>query len=633
MGDWRTPGRGTRPSGPFARGTLLGKYEILKRLATGGMAEIYLARVSGLPGIQKMVVVKRILPQFADKPDFIEMFLDEARIVATLEHPNVVQLYDVGVVDRNYFIAMEYLHGEDVRSVARTLARAGRKMPLEHAVNILIGVAAGLHYAHEKVGFDGKPLRIVHRDVNPQNVIVTYDGTVKLLDFGIAKASNRLNETRMGTLKGKVPYMSPEQCRGEALDRRSDLFSLGIMLYELTLGKQLYPGKSDFEVLKQIVEGTVVPPRQIDPTYPSALEEIVMHALEKDKERRYQTAREMQVDLEALVWQERLHTSPIVLAHFMEELFKDKIDAWRAAQSRGETLGEHLQTIASGPKDQEDDDAPVIEIAAADAKRVAAERAAFRAHIEATSGEHSLLPRRGLGMAVAVLALMAAGGAAAWYARSTLFPSGKPATTAATAGPAEPKPRSAARPETELATPTVPSEMAERSRPAAAAPEPPTQPEPSPEPSTTPEPSPGPHPGSSKVSTAPAGATASLDGKKTRPGTLKPKHGSGKPEPLSSAQPLPPRMPLSPPSAPVVQPTTAEPPARLDGEGTLMLASTPWCNVSVDGVVKGTTPLSVKLPAGKHTVLLTNPEFKIKRTLPVTISPDETVRKRLEFTP
>src|SRR4051794_1445723 len=246
------------------------------------MAEIFLARVSGLPGFHKMVVIKRILPQLATKTDFVEMFLDEARIAATLQHPNVVQMYDVGVVDGNYFIAMEYLHGEDVRSLMKSLFRQEKKLPVEHALNIVIGVASGLHYAHEKVGFDGTRLEIVHRDVTPQNIIVTYDGAVKLLDFGIAKASNRFGETRFGTLKGKVPYMSPEQCRGEPLDRRSDIFSLGIMLYELTLGRRLFKGKSDFELLKQIVEGTVPPPRELEPDYAPALEAIVMRALAKE---------------------------------------------------------------------------------------------------------------------------------------------------------------------------------------------------------------------------------------------------------------------------------------------------------------------------------------------------------------
>ncbi|HEX8954089.1 MAG TPA: serine/threonine-protein kinase, partial [Polyangia bacterium] len=360
------------------------------------MAEIFLARVSGLPGFQKMVVIKRILPQLATKTDFVEMFLDEARIAATLQHPNVVQMYDVGVVDGNYFIAMEYLHGEDVRSLSRSLHRQDKKLPIEHALNIVIGVASGLHYAHEKVGFDGKPLEIVHRDVTPQNIIVTYDGAVKLLDFGIAKASNRFGETRFGTLKGKVPYMSPEQCRGEPLDRRSDIFSLGIMLYELTLGKRLYQGKSDFEVLKQIVEGTVTPPSEIDKEFPKPLEEIVMRALEKEKEKRYQTARDIQADLESLVRADRMHVSPIALARFMEETFGQKIEAWREAQAKGVTLGEHLEKLPVPVVETalEDDDLEELgETQAREAERIAAERAAFRQKIErAASGVHDVSP-------------------------------------------------------------------------------------------------------------------------------------------------------------------------------------------------------------------------------------------------
>jgi len=199
--------------------TRLGKYQLIKKIAAGGMAEIYLAKVSGLQGFEKLVVVKRILPQLAQDNQFIQMFLDEARIAATLQHPNIVQMYDIGAVDENYFISMEYVHGEDMRSIMRRLKKEQKPLPLDHAINIVIGVAAGLHYAHEKTGFDGKPLGIVHRDVNPQNVIVTYDGGVKIVDFGIAKASNRLNtETRHGTLKGKIPYMSPEQCQGKELD-------------------------------------------------------------------------------------------------------------------------------------------------------------------------------------------------------------------------------------------------------------------------------------------------------------------------------------------------------------------------------------------------------------------------------
>jgi tRNA A-37 threonylcarbamoyl transferase component Bud32 len=610
-------------------GSRLGKYEIIKRLATGGMAEIFLARVSGLPGFQKMVVIKRILPQLATKTDFVEMFLDEARIAATLQHPNVVQMYDVGVVDGNYFIAMEYLHGEDVRSLSRILHRQDKKLPLEHALNVVIGVSSGLHYAHEKVGFDGKPLEIVHRDVTPQNIIVTYDGAVKLLDFGIAKASNRFGETRFGTLKGKVPYMSPEQCRGEPLDRRSDIFSLGIMLYELTLGKRLYQGKSDFEVLKQIVEGTVTPPSELDKEYPKALEEIVMRALEKEKDKRYQTARDIQADLESMVRADRLHVSPIALTRFMEETFGNKIEAWREAQAKGVTLGEHLEKQPVVEVKLEDDDLEELgETQAREAERIAAERAAFRQKIErAHSGAHDVVPanldavtralqppprepeeeaprlKRGPPwMVIGTAALVAAiGVAVVLHSRSTRQAA---ATTPAQVTAVAP-----------VTTPvTTPLEAAQKPEP--------TTPEPAKAEAAKAE--------EAKAETAPAAA-----GKAAAHHPHKTKHAAAVATPAPS-EPAMPKMPAGPKPAPLaaIQSPDAkkeQAPVKLEGEGTLLLASSPWCNVKIDGVDKGPTPISVKLPAGKHTVVLTNPEFKINRSLPVMIMPNETNRKRFDF--
>jgi tRNA A-37 threonylcarbamoyl transferase component Bud32 len=600
-------------------GTRLGKYEIMKRLATGGMAEIFLARVSGLPGFQKMVVIKRILPQLASNNDFVEMFLDEARIAATLQHPNVVQMYDVGVVDGNYFIAMEYLHGEDVRSIMKTLNKSERKLPLEHALNIVIGVASGLHYAHEKVGFDGTRLDIVHRDVTPQNIIVTYDGAVKLLDFGIAKASNRFGETRFGTLKGKVPYMSPEQCRGEALDRRSDIFSLGIMLYELTLGTRLFKGKSDFELLKQIVEGTVPPPRELDPKYAPELDAIVMRALAKEKDQRYATARELQAELEALVRADRLHVSPIALTQYMEELFGQKIEAWREAQAQGKTLGEHLE--AQRPVPISDDDLEEVgETEAREAERAAAERAAFRARIiqsrepVATTATVSPLRARRPVIVLAACAFVAAVGGVALVVHHA------------------PKPRA---PALVVAAPPIAT---------------------LPPPRVTPAP---PAMGIVKIATTPAGATLFLDGKKLdaiSPVTLD-AITAGKSHVLLATLPghwdaltsftladneVRPiaiklremihraRKPIAPLNAKIGAPPVPSA-AGLSGEGTLLLASSPWCNVSIDGVNKGPTPVSVKLRAGKHNVVLSNPEFKITRSLPVVILPNQTLRKRLDF--
>jgi serine/threonine protein kinase len=612
-------------------GSRLGKYEIIKRLATGGMAEIFLARVSGLPGFQKMVVIKRILPQLATKTDFVEMFLDEARIAATLQHPNVVQMYDVGVVDGNYFIAMEYLHGEDVRSLSRMVHRQDKKLPLEHALNILIGVSSGLHYAHEKVGFDGRPLEIVHRDVTPQNVIVTYDGAVKLLDFGIAKASNRFGETRFGTLKGKVPYMSPEQCRGEPLDRRSDIFSLGIMLYELTLGKRLYQGKSDFEVLKQIVEGTVTKPSELDKDYPKPLEEIVMRALEKEKDKRYQTARDIQADLESMVRADRLHVSPIALTRFMEETFGQKIEAWREAQAKGVTLGEHLEkqpVVEVKIEDAEFEE--VGETQAREQARISAERAAFREKIERESAgvpkvsradveaetralqvpsapEEEALPpkRRPPWIMIGAAALVAAVGVGVvLHSRGAR----KPAVTT--------PPMVAAAPAT--APVTTPLETPKAEEPKAEAPK-------------------GEEP--AKADATPATAPAAAANKAAAHHSKKPKKGAVATAAAPPSEPAPapvkkePAGPKPAPLAAIQYDAKKEPaaPVKLEGEGTLLLASSPWCNVKIDGVDKGPTPINIKLPAGKHTVVLTNPEFKINRSLPVMIMPNEVNRKRFDF--
>ncbi|AUX27164.1 uncharacterized protein SOCEGT47_077440 [Sorangium cellulosum] len=325
------------------RSTTLGRYRLLKKIGMGGMAEIWVASVAGISGVKKICVVKQILPHLADSPEFVRMFLDEARIAATLDHPNLVQMYDIEEVDGVPLIAMEYLHGEDLRTLKKTLRSANRRMPVEHAVTIAIGVAAGLHYAHEKVGFDGKPLDIVHRDVSPHNVFVTYDGAVKILDFGIAKAANRVNETRDGALKGKVPYMSPEQCTSEQLDRRSDIYSVGILLYEMSTGSRLFRrGATEFELMRAIVEDPVLPPSQVSHDYPPELERIVLRCLERDREKRYATARDLQIDLEAFAREQRLATSALALSSFMEELFGQRVEAWRGALGSESELLSHI---------------------------------------------------------------------------------------------------------------------------------------------------------------------------------------------------------------------------------------------------------------------------------------------------
>ena len=348
----------------LAGGATLGQYRIVGRIARGGMAEIYLAERRSAFGFDRIAVLKRILPRLADEPAFQEMFLDEARIAATLEHPNVVQVYEVGEEAGNLYMAMEYLDGATVRSLVRELGRRGRRLPLEHALAIVNGVCAGLHYAHGRRDDSGKPLGIIHRDVSPHNVMVTLAGAVKLLDFGIAKASTSMNRTRAGSVKGKIAYMSPEQCLGTPLDRRTDVYSLGIMLYELTLGVRLYEGASDFERMRLIVDGQVTPPRAIDPGYDRALEVIVMRALEKDRERRYGDLSLLQGQLDALIRDQRLYVSTVGLAGFMTELFGQRVAAIEADVARGLTRAQAIASLAvqdeREPEAASGDDVPVM---------------------------------------------------------------------------------------------------------------------------------------------------------------------------------------------------------------------------------------------------------------------------------
>jgi serine/threonine protein kinase len=304
-----------------------GKYTLLRKLAAGGMAEIFLALHRSMAGFEKLVVIKRILPSMNQDKAFIEMLLQEARIAATMSHPNIVQIFDVGQVDGTYFIAMEHIHGEDIRSIVRGMRRKNlTDFPMEHALAIGLGVCAGLAYAHDKRDLDGRVLGIVHRDISPQNIVITFTGDVKIVDFGIAKSDKPTGEeTKDGQLKGKVPYMSPEQAQGHDIDARSDIFAVGVVLFELTTGKRLFKGSSEFETLKLILEREYPTPGSVRPGYPKALEHIVMRALAKKREDRYQTAREMQADLEAFVREERIAVSTVSLTHWMQMLFADKL--------------------------------------------------------------------------------------------------------------------------------------------------------------------------------------------------------------------------------------------------------------------------------------------------------------------
>ncbi|HUJ59197.1 MAG TPA: serine/threonine-protein kinase, partial [Kofleriaceae bacterium] len=318
------------------------KYSILGHLATGGMAEVYLARQGGLEGFEKIVVIKRVRPDLMGDREVTSSFLDEARLVATLQHPNIAQVYEVGFVSDSYFLVMEYVHGADLRQVMQRATELKRPISLANALHVVAQVCEGIHYAHEKRDLRGRPLEIVHRDITPSNVLISHDGAVKVCDFGVAKATNKSTETARGVLKGKYSYMSPEQCRGQALDRRSDIFSLGIVLYELTTLTKLFTGESDFERLRKIVDGEVPRPASRVKHYPRELEAIVLRALAKDPAQRYQTARGLQVALDEFARDLRLIQSSASIQTVMNDLFDDRLEPWLAAQKQGKQLGDFL---------------------------------------------------------------------------------------------------------------------------------------------------------------------------------------------------------------------------------------------------------------------------------------------------
>ncbi len=299
---------------------------MLQRVGAGGMAEVFKCRLSGIGGFDKVVVVKRILPHLAGDPSFVKMFLDEARIAANLNHPNIVQIYEIDQADGVPFIAMEYVRGPPVSLLMDRVQGRERLAPAwGHFAKAYAGVCAGLAYAHDAVDAQGQPLGIVHRDVSPQNVVVTLDGMPKLLDFGVAKARGRLSTTATGTLKGKLRYMAPEQIRAQdgTLDRRADVYAVGVCLYAATTGVLPFDGESEVQVLAAVLEGRFPRPSELLPGYPPELERIVLWAMEQDLEKRCPDCQALQEALEAFAAQGPYASSTKALAAWIRELLPD----------------------------------------------------------------------------------------------------------------------------------------------------------------------------------------------------------------------------------------------------------------------------------------------------------------------
>lgn len=541
----------------------MGRYQLAARLATGGMAEVYLARQVGPAGFEKLVVIKRLLPHVAEDRSIVEMFLDEARIVARLSHPNIVQVFDLGTEGESYFIAMEYLQGQPLRKLEFAALERKAVVPFDVSAAVVYHVAGALHYAHEFRDLDGSHLGIVHRDVSPSNVFVNYDGRVKLLDFGVARVKSRVVQTRTGELKGKLSYMSPEQTVGGQVDHRTDIFALGIVLWELCTGRKLFRRDTDQETLLAVRESAIAPIREVNPHAPPALETIACRALARDPAERYPAAGDMERDLEAFLRQSGGIPSPSRISQLMRKLFtaqiaeeKKLLEAFRATShddfpiADRPTTGEHMLPEFTGT--------PVS------VKELTSRTRQEKGTIPSGQAPGPSGPRQRM-RRVAI----AAGGALGLLAMvlvvrgmaSRNAPSEKPTPEAAVPspsrlGPNEVGPRRASPPPAAVEPPRESTGESDRPHPAS----PPSPQEP--------------------TEVGPSGVTAVAEPK----------------------------------------PRAAEPAAARSANGFLTLDAEPWATVLLGRQKLGDTPLiHASVRAGSHELTLVNPELGVEKKIRVTI--------------
>lgn len=304
-----------------------GKYLLLDRVAVGGMAELYRAKIIGDQGFEKIVAIKKILPHLTVDETLIRLFIDEAKIAAFLQHHNIVQIYDFGTMDNSYFIAMEFLTGKDLRLTTNKAREKKTPLRLETALYITAQICEGLDFAHRLSDFQGKPLGIIHRDISPPNILITYTGQVKIIDFGIAKARNQSKDTQVGIIKGKVAYMSPEQADGKAIDNRSDIFATGILLYEMLAHRRMFSGEDTIQVLSQVRNARFTPPEKVIDCKHPELFEILHRALAKDPDQRYSSSAQMLTDIEKLFKKLPERPTSQHISRYMHNLFGEEIEA------------------------------------------------------------------------------------------------------------------------------------------------------------------------------------------------------------------------------------------------------------------------------------------------------------------
>jgi TonB family protein len=420
-----------------ADGIRFGQYVLLEKIATGGMAEVWKARMRGVEGFQKIVAIKKILPHLSDNQDFIEMFIDEAKLAAQLNHNNIIHIYDLGKIQSSYYIAMEYIDGSDLKAILKKAGDRDHPMSVELALFIASKIAAALDYAHRKHDFEGKEMGLVHRDVSPQNVLISEEGDIKLCDFGIAKAASKASHTQAGALKGKLQYMSPEQAWGRQIDRRSDVFALATVLYEMLTARKLFGGDNELSILEQVREARVVAPSQANDEVTPQIDSIVLKALQKEPSNRYQSAGEMQRDIDAVLYSFKPTPTSADLAIYMHRLGSPD-----ALPSRAETpmhepepepvAANELRPIAVPPPPRTP--APVVPVAPVNTSSAAVTpMPAWEGHAAPAAAAHAHAPakKKSPVVPIAIGLVVVAVAAAGYLFRDKLMPSSPTTTTAA----------------------------------------------------------------------------------------------------------------------------------------------------------------------------------------------------------
>ncbi|MDP1915993.1 MAG: serine/threonine-protein kinase [Myxococcales bacterium] len=591
---------------PWLPQQTVGRYQLLTPLASGGMAEIWLARQPGVRGFEKLVVIKRMVGALEDDPEHVEMFLSEARLAAKLTHPHVVQIYELGEDAGSFFIAMEFVDGESVSTVFKEARKQGKQLSDQLACRLMAWAAEGLHYAHTRVDDEGRPLCIVHRDVSPQNLLVTMDGTLKVVDFGIAKVAS--HATSSGKLKGKLAYMAPEQGRAEAVDARSDVFALGVCLFELLSRTRLFPGADEMTLLKNITSMEEFPRvRQRRADIPPELDSIVAMAMAPDPALRFQSARDFQLALDDWLVTTSSRTTSGDVADFMRALFADRIATRKAlidAARKGELTPSQLPSDAfrSGSASGSSSAAKAPELSTGGFRRaIAGDLKDGPLEVSITIDDTRVelpppaAPKRSLLPVVAVVVLLFGAGGV-WVATRPTVET-KPVVAEVDAGAVvEP-----ATIELELSPAIAVARL--DGAPAASGPS----------------------------SITPGEHVLEVDA----PGFVSERRTvairAGRHEHLVIALKAQPPPTIVDAGAPVVTSKPVRQPA-VARKGTLRLDTVPWTTVTLAGKKLGDTPLlDVSLPVGRHQLRLVNADQAIDHTVEIEITANEATVKKLRL--